>query len=94
MAYVYIIYSKKVDKYYTGSCLDLSERLMHHNNHIFDDSYTRISDDWELYFSFSGLAYQQARKIEQHIKRMKSRQYIENLKKYPEIVNKLIAKYK
>jgi len=40
------------------------------------------------------LDYEQARKIEKQIKRMKSKKYIENLKKYPDIVKKLIEKYK
>ncbi len=31
--------------------------------------------------------------IENHIKRMKSRRYIENLIKYPEIGKKLLEKY-
>jgi putative endonuclease len=31
--------------------------------------------------------------IEEHIKKMKSKVYIQNLKKYPDMVKKLIAKY-
>jgi putative endonuclease len=31
--------------------------------------------------------------IEQHIKKMKSKVYIQNLKRYPEILQKLINKY-
>jgi putative endonuclease len=31
--------------------------------------------------------------IEKHIKRMKSRVYIENLKKYPDVINRLKEKY-
>jgi putative endonuclease len=36
---------------------------------------------------------EQAVFIESKIKRMKSRKYIENLKKYPEIVEKMLRKY-
>jgi len=39
------------------------------------------------------LTYAQARMIETHIKRMKSRKYIENLMKYPAIAEKLKEKY-
>ncbi len=34
-----------------------------------------------------------AGKIENHIKKMKSKKYIKDLKKYPEIAQKLIKKY-
>ena len=36
----------------------------------------------------------QALAIEKHIKKMKSKIYIENLTRYPEMSNKLIKKYK
>ena len=47
----------------------------------------------ELFFYEDDLEYKQARNIETHIKRMKSRVYIVNLKKYPEIIVKLKIKY-
>ncbi|PXY38851.1 excinuclease ABC subunit C, partial [Flavobacterium cheongpyeongense] len=36
----------------------------------------------------------QALAIEKHIKDMKSKIYIENLLRYPEVINKLLEKYK
>lgn len=45
--------------------------------------------DWELYFSVDDLAYQQVRSIESHKKKIRSKIYIQNLKKYPEIIEKL-----
>ncbi len=47
-----------------------------------------------LFFSVADLSYQQARSIEAHVKKMKSIVYIENLKKYSDIVAKLIEKYR
>ncbi len=95
MANVYILYSPKSDKYYVGSCKDLNERLTKHSTKEYSDSYTAtLADDWELFFQIDNLAYEQARSIEQHIKRMKSRKYIENLKEYPEIIEKLKIKYR
>ena len=44
-------------------------------------------------YSIEQLQYEIARKTEAHIKRMKSRKYIENLKLYPEMMEKLILKY-
>ena len=94
MASVYILYSPTLDSYYTGSCDDLKSRLDKHYNKEFEKSYTAKSKDWELFFSINDLAYEQARKIETHIKKMKSKTYILNLKKYPEIAEKLIMKYR
>ena len=39
------------------------------------------------------LSYNMDRKIESHIKNMKSRKFIENLKKYPSILENLLKKY-
>lgn len=65
-----------------------------HLNKDFSKSFTANADDWELFLFIDELDYTQAREIEAHIKRMKSRTYIYNLKKYPEIGNKLKTKYK
>ncbi|XOV69379.1 MAG: GIY-YIG nuclease family protein [Fluviicola sp.] len=35
MATVYIIYSKKIDRFYIGSCKDLDARLDQHNQGVF-----------------------------------------------------------
>ena len=91
---LYILFSEKLNKYYTGSCKDLQERLESHNNNSFYNAFTINSDDWILYFSCIDLDYKQARNIESHIKKMKSKVYIENLIKYPEIIERLKEKYK
>ena len=94
MAYVYILRSSG-GIYYTGSCADLAERLLQHKNKEIAGSYTALSaDDWELYLSIADLGFDQCRKIEQHIKRMKSRVYIENLKRYLELAAALKERYK
>lgn len=72
-------------KYYTGSCINLDERLQDHFNKKFADSFTAKVNDWELFYSIPDLEYNQARKIEQHIKRMKSKIYIQNLKRFGKI---------
>lgn len=94
MASVYILFSKKLDRFYTGSCLDLSERLDEHLRGIYADSFTSKAIDWELFLWIDNLTYQQARLIELHIKKMKSKVYIKNLKKYEEIKTRLIELYK
>jgi putative endonuclease len=91
---VYIIYSESLDKYYIGEAIDLEERIEQHNSGFYETGYTRKSKDWILYYRIVCNSRLQARKIETHIKKMKSKKYIQNLRKYPEITKKLIAKYK
>jgi len=93
MSSVYIIYSLSIDKYYIGSCKDLTIRMEEHRSKKYKGSYTRQADDWELFLEIGNLSHSQSLKMEQHIKRMKSRVYVENLRKYPEIIEKLRGKY-
>ena len=94
MASVYILESVLAKRYYIGSCKDLRCRLAQHKSGEFGLSYTSNHKDWVLYYSKEGLEYAQSRKIESHIKNMKSRTYIQNLKKYPGMMDKLLDRYK
>lgn len=66
MATVYILFSKSINKFYTGSCINLNDRIVHHQNKDFKKSYTGKATDWELYVEIDNLDYQQARKMEKH----------------------------
>jgi putative endonuclease len=90
---VYILYSKNSDQYYIGSTKDLEKRVNYHLIKEFKNSFTSKYSAWELYFSMDGINNTVARKIEAHIKKMKSKKYLLNLKIYPEIIQKLILKY-
>jgi len=90
---VYVLYSKTLDRFYSGHTQDLNERLLLHADEQFEDSFTSRPNDWELFHSISCKSRIQALKIEGHIKKMKSRKYILNLKAYPEIADKLKIKY-
>jgi putative endonuclease len=92
IAVVYILYSKKLCKYYIGSCKDLETRLFEHKSKKFKDSFTSKAEDWELYYVIENLEYKVAREIENQIKKMKSKKYIEDLKKYPEMSKRLVDK--
>ena len=85
MATFYILYSKSIDRYYIGSCLDLEKRILEHNIGKNDRSYTKRASDCELYFVIDELEYEVSRKIENYVKSMKSRKYIENLRKIDEL---------
>ncbi|WP_378179700.1 GIY-YIG nuclease family protein [Aquimarina sp. SS2-1] len=88
----YILYSKKISKYYVGVCQEnLSERIEKHNSGFYGKkSYTVITNDWELYLFIPTKTYRMALAVERKIKSMKSRRYIKNLTKYPEMIEKII----
>ena len=90
---ILVLHSESIDLFYVGSCLNFTTRLTQHNKGKFDISFTHRAKDWTVFFVIEALDYQMARSIETHIKAMKSRTYYSNLKKYPEISEKLILKY-
>ena len=89
---VYILHSEKLKRYYTGATSDIDIRLDFHNN-AENRKYTYRTNDWELVFSIECKNKSQMLAIEKHIKNMKSKTYIQNLIKYPEISAKLIIQY-
>ena len=93
MAFVYVLKSAQLNRYYTGSCLNLEERFAEHLAGKYSSSFTSKASDWEVFLALEGLTYLQSRDIEMHIKRMKSSKYIENLKRYPEMHEQLIRRY-
>ena len=91
----YIIHSQSLRRFYIGSTmLDPLERLERHQfNYYGNRKFTAKATDWDEFIDISCSSIEQARKIEKHIKEMKSKSYILNLKKYPEIIEKLKTKY-
>ena len=75
MYYLYIIYSKKLNRYYVGHSIDLTIRLSQHNNGL--SSFTSKASDWVLVFQQEFTSREEAHKRELEIKRKKSRKYIE-----------------
>ncbi|MEM7084729.1 MAG: GIY-YIG nuclease family protein [Bacteroidota bacterium] len=90
--FVYILRSNKLNRFYVGETSNLNQRLKFHENSL-PHKFTAKAKDWVLFFKIECSNKLQALAIERHIKRMKSKTYIENLKKYPEIIQKLLAKY-
>ena len=91
MCFCYVLYSQSLDRFYTGSTiLNLTDRLKKHLSQYYGkNKFTSGIDDWTIYLEIPCESIDQARKIELHIKRMKSSRYIRNLKVYPELVIKL-----
>ena len=96
MAHCYILYSKTKDKFYTGFTHEnLMDRVAKHNKGTYGrNTYTAQTTDWELFLSLKCECINQALAVERHIKRMKSKAYIRNLEKYPEMREKLLNLYK
>lgn len=93
MHYVYILSSELLNRYYIGETENVVRRLKEHNDGYFKDSYTSSVNDWTVYLSIECLDRKHARKVEKHLKNMKSRKYIQNLKEYPELISKLKNRY-
>ncbi len=91
MHFCYIIHSKNLDKFYVGETSDFEQRIKFHNSGF--SEFTSKANDWQIYLLISCKNREIARKLEKHIKSMKSKNYIRNLMKYPEIIEKLQAKY-
>lgn len=77
MFYIYIIYSKTLDKYYVGSCQNIEQRLKDHLNSR--SKFTKVAKDWVLKHSEAFNTRSEAYQRELQIKKMKSRKYIETL---------------
>ena len=90
----YVIFSPSISQYYVGITSELVEtRLLKHNEAYYGKSFTSKVNDWLIYLEIPCECTRQMFQIEKHIKRMKSKIYIENLKKYPEMIDKLQEKY-
>ncbi len=90
---VYVLFSEKLDRFYIGSTSDFDARMDFHH-HAEARKFTAKADDWILFDKIDCEHKNQASSIEKHIKSMKSKVYIQNLKKFPEMKDKLKAKFK
>ena len=84
-----------MDRYYIGSTqLKPTERLdLHLSKHYGKKKFTSRAADWSIYVILKCHNIVSARMVERHVKNMKSRKYIENIKKYTELIEKLIERY-
>ena len=91
---VYILFSERANLYYVGNTdLDPQVRLAQHNEGVHPRAATKRGIPWKIVLVMECDSRLQARRIETHIKRMKSRTYIENLLRYPEMRDKLRRRY-
>jgi len=75
--FVYILYSNSLNKYYIGQTYDLIARLEKHQDKT--TRFTKQADDWKLVYNEEYSTRKGAMNREKEIKRIKSKQYIQNL---------------
>jgi putative endonuclease len=75
MFYVYILYSKTLDRFYVGQTENLDNRIFRHTNS--GSKSTKAADDWELKYKEECNTRSEAVQREAEIKKKKSRKYIE-----------------
>ena len=92
MFYIYIIYSENADKHYVGHTNDPLRRLKEHNEDI-KNSFTSHYRPWVMkkYFPVSE-SRGEAKQIENYLKRLKSRVYIERLINSPEEFDSMVKR--
>ncbi|SHG00095.1 GIY-YIG nuclease family protein [Flavobacterium defluvii] len=93
MHLVYILHSFKLNRFYIGFTSDFDTRMEFHKN-AESHKFTANAEDWVLFLKIECESKSQGLDIEKHIKKMKSKTYVENLIKYPNIILKLKEKYK
>ena len=86
MYFIYIIYSKKLDRYYVGTTDDVLKRMGEHNSGFYSEAYTVKGVPWVLRLSFECESGEKAYGIEKFLKRIKSRIFLEKVIVNPNIL--------
>ena len=90
--FLYIFYSKTADMYYVGETIDVELRLNMHNNHVFNNSFSKIANDWIVKLIFEQPEKSNILFLEKFVKRMKSRKFIEKLIEEPQILTSILSR--
>ncbi|UZD24343.1 GIY-YIG nuclease family protein [Algoriphagus halophytocola] len=89
---VYILYSRSLDKFYIGYTADFTARLAFHNS-AQNKIWTKRGQPWEVHLLIDRLEKSQALKMEKHLKKMKSRNYLLELKADPSAIDGLMRRF-
>ena len=65
------------NKYYIGETADITKRIYHHNTGT--ETYTKRASDWQIVYSKEYETRTQAKKVENFIKKQKSKIFIEKI---------------
>lgn len=91
---VYILYSEKLNRFYTGlTTLNIEERLNNHLEKKYSSlNFTRKANDWKIFLFIECKSTSHGRKLELFIKKMKSSKFILSLKDDPEKLQNIIER--
>jgi len=90
----YILYSPALDKFYVGSTHDMESRLSKHLANYYGKSFSSRATDWEIYLRIACDNEAHARRVENHIKKMKSGTYYQSLKSVSGLSQKLADRFR
>ena len=93
MHLVYILCSRSRNKYYVGETDDVDRRLLLNNNGHFKGAFTSQTGDWQVSLIIECRDRSHSLLIEKAVKGRKNRNYIKNLIKYPELVERLVLRF-
>jgi putative endonuclease len=77
MYFIYILQSAKDKSYYVGYTNNIDNRLYEHN--FGRTRYTKLKRPWNLVYKEEYKTRKEAFKRERYLKKLKSKQYLENL---------------
>jgi putative endonuclease len=77
MFFVYILFSKSIQKYYVGSTHDLNDRIKRHN--AGESNYTRKGAPWDLIHVIEMSTRAEAMQFEKRIKKRGIKRFIDDI---------------
>jgi len=80
MWYVYLLLSKKTDKWYIGSTKDLRKRILTHN--FGKNKFTKHNLPWKVIYYEASLAKEDVRARERYLKSGMGRRFLKNRLKF------------
>jgi putative endonuclease len=92
MHFLYILHSQTADKYYVGETADVDQRLKDHLTHKYSKSFTKLAEDWQVVLNFKVETRKEALFLEQFIKRMKNRRFIQKVIKDHSILEDILRR--
>ncbi|MDO3694608.1 GIY-YIG nuclease family protein [Wenyingzhuangia sp. chi5] len=92
MHFLYILYSKKLNKFYIGETANMTNRLTLHMNKTYYQSFTSKADDWKVLLEYQTNSKENAMYLERFIKRMKSKKFIQKIIDDKSILNDILTK--
>ena len=92
--FVYILYSTRLHRFYTGTTDNVRARFHQHNSGEYPDSFSVKGIPWEIFLEIECETSQQAYRLEDFIKKMKSSKFIQRLKTEPQLRDDLLERFK